>query len=171
MSIPLPPFCPSVLCPAWGLQASASPSDAPHPGCSHGLPESLRFYLGAPMSKIVADEVMARDIQNYKLALKRAIDSSQEGELRIIIDGGQQPEKADNGEMGYGVWKVVVEFTLTKPQGGIIFAGGGDLPGWGARHCFTDGQPGVSALWFPTIDAVSLHPSKSPPPPFLSIGC
>lgn len=98
---------------------------------------------------------MARDIQNYKLSFKRALELSDEGELRILIDGALQPGRVENGEMGYGVWKVVVEYSLTKLQGGIVFAGGGDLPGWGARHCYTDGQPGVSALWFPTVDGVS----------------
>jgi aminopeptidase N len=102
-----------------------------------------------------------RDIHNFTLQYRSWLEDSEKGEIFIFIPTfGVQEHKVPNNhpvkEQGddsfWCMWKVKIKFTLKRPKGGLVFAGG--VPGDVACHMFTDGQCGGPRTWFPCWDAV-----------------
>jgi transcription initiation factor TFIID subunit 2 len=100
-----------------------------------------------------------RDIHNFTLKYKSSLAQSDAGELLIFIPTygvsshkvpNNHPAKDEPSDAGWTMWKVKIKFTLRKPKGGLVFAGG--LAGDVGAHLFTDGQCGGPRTWFPCWD-------------------
>jgi len=102
-----------------------------------------------------------RDIHNFTLKYKSLLAQSDAGELLIFIPvfgvkshkvPNNHPAKDEASDSPWTMWKVKIKFTLQRPKGGLVFAGGvaGDV----AAHMFTDGQCGGPRTWFPCWDAL-----------------
>lgn len=96
-----------------------------------------------------------RDIHNFTLKYRSTLAASDAGELLIFIPTyGVQPHKVPNnhpakeegGDSLWTMWKVKIKFSLIRPRGGLVFAGG--VPGDFTAHLFTDGQAVARAPGF-----------------------
>eukprot|EP00292_Cryptomonas_paramecium_P010156 CAMPEP_0113714372 /NCGR_PEP_ID=MMETSP0038_2-20120614/32574_1 /TAXON_ID=2898 /ORGANISM="Cryptomonas paramecium" /LENGTH=270 /DNA_ID=CAMNT_0000641329 /DNA_START=90 /DNA_END=899 /DNA_ORIENTATION=- /assembly_acc=CAM_ASM_000170 len=119
---------------------------------------TARWEHKAPMNKIGEDNV--RDLMNFRVKYADALRQSEYGELKIPIPDGAKVLKtspiAVDGEAASEScsYEVSIDYTLSKPRGGLIFAGS-SAPGDSPLHCYTDGQCTGARLWFPCLDSLS----------------